>query len=102
LSSLARAWTTSSMWADSTKMSTNASRGAMVLHTLDSLPAAILRFIDSLPRLMFCRIDSQIPALIHFSDSGLDGEDSIIQINHTGVTSFRKERSFQRNPTTPY
>src|SRR5437667_9160192 len=67
LSSLASAWTTSSMWADSTKMSTNASRGAMVVHRFRVLRLPpIPRFIDSLPRVASRRMESRVHMTIRF------------------------------------
>src|SRR2546425_11799011 len=55
------------MWADSTKMSTNASRGAMLVHRFRVLRLpAIPRFIDSLPRLGVSQNGIQGPMTIDF------------------------------------
>src|SRR6266571_1947128 len=89
------------MWADSTKMSTNASRGAMMVQRLSSPPAAnpaIYRF----------------PTQIDISQNGIIGphgtstfpktasQEAIIQINHANAVSSRKECLFLRKSTTLY
>src|SRR5256885_4949835 len=77
LSSLASAWTTSSMWADSTKMSTNASRGAMVVHRFRVLRLPLIpRFIDSLPRVASRRMESRVHMTIRFPKDACHGHHS--------------------------
>src|SRR2546421_1341396 len=77
LSSLASACTSSSMWAGSTKMSPNASRGAMVVHRFRVLRLPLIpRFIDSLPRVASRRMESRVHMTIRFPKDACHGHHS--------------------------
>src|SRR5256885_5268746 len=65
------------MWADSTKMSTNASRGAMVVHRFRVLRLPLIpRFIDSLPRVASRRMESRVHMTIRFPKTACHGHHS--------------------------